>query len=181
MRRYIAIRYIPKDSKEVRFDDVQAVVYLEANSCAIAYAGKANRHAWNYRFRNDEQRQSHIDRWVESLRTSKAHKEARRAEQKAFKHSYKVGDIFYNSWGYEQTNVDFYQVVAVTEKSVKVREIGQHAEETAFMSGRTTAKKDHFISEKVMTKKVCSDGSIPMRHGYCGPWDGQSKHYSCYA
>lgn len=181
MRRYIATRYIPKDSQEVRFDDVQAVVYVEANFCAIAYAGKANRHAWNYRFRNEEQRQNHITRWVEGLRESKARKEARRAEEKAFKHSYQVGDIFFNSWGYEQTNVDFYQVVAITAKSVKVREIGQQSEETGFMSGRTMAKKDHFISEKVMTKKVNSDGSIAMRHGYCGKWDGQAKHYSNYA
>ena len=36
----------------------------------------------------------------------------------------KVGDIFSASWGYEQTNNDFFQVIAlVGEKSVRVREI----------------------------------------------------------
>lgn len=36
----------------------------------------------------------------------------------------KVGDIFCASWGYEQTNNDFFQVVAlVGEKSVRVREV----------------------------------------------------------
>ena len=35
----------------------------------------------------------------------------------------KVGDIFRNSWGYEQTTVDFYQVVRVSAKSVWVRRI----------------------------------------------------------
>lgn len=36
----------------------------------------------------------------------------------------KVGDIFSASWGYEQTNNDFFQVVAlVGEKSVRVREV----------------------------------------------------------
>lgn len=29
---------------------------------------------------------------------------------------YKVGDIFYTSWGYEQTNIEFYQVVKATPK-----------------------------------------------------------------
>ena len=38
-------------------------------------------------------------------------------------HTYKVGDIFYSMWGYDQTNVDWYQVTAVGEKSVKIREI----------------------------------------------------------
>lgn len=36
----------------------------------------------------------------------------------------KVGDIFVSSWGFEQTNVDFFQVVALVGKcSVRVREV----------------------------------------------------------
>ena len=43
---------------------------------------------------------------------------------KANKYGVKVGDIFSASWGYEQTNVDFFQVVAlVGESSVRVREV----------------------------------------------------------
>lgn len=36
----------------------------------------------------------------------------------------KVGDFFYSSWGYDQTNIDFYKVVGITPsgKSVKVRQ-----------------------------------------------------------
>lgn len=33
----------------------------------------------------------------------------------------KVGDFFYSSWGYDQTNVDFYKVVGLTPKGVKVQ------------------------------------------------------------
>ncbi|MFS1350643.1 hypothetical protein ACLZX5_03715 [Enterococcus faecium] len=29
---------------------------------------------------------------------------------------YKVGDIFYSSWGYEQTNVTFWQIIKLTKK-----------------------------------------------------------------
>lgn len=36
----------------------------------------------------------------------------------------KVGDVFYTSWGYDQTNVDFYQVVAITEGGCYIRPIG---------------------------------------------------------
>ena len=36
-------------------------------------------------------------------------------------HSVKLGDWFYCSWGYDQTNVDFYKVVGVTPKSVKIQ------------------------------------------------------------
>ena len=33
----------------------------------------------------------------------------------------KVGDFFVSIWGYDQTNVDFYKVIAVTAKSARVQ------------------------------------------------------------
>lgn len=43
---------------------------------------------------------------------------------RANKYGVKIGDIFSASWGWEQTNVDFFQVVAlVGETSVRVREV----------------------------------------------------------
>lgn len=51
-------------------------------------------------------------------------KEKTAAQPKANKYGVKVGDLFYASWGWEQTNVDFFQVVAlVGESSVRVREV----------------------------------------------------------
>lgn len=35
----------------------------------------------------------------------------------------KVGDIFRMSWGFDQTNVDYFQVVRLTPKGAVVREI----------------------------------------------------------
>lgn len=56
---------------------------------------------------------------AENGKTTKAPK----AEKKN-KYGVKVGDIFSSSWGYEQTNVDFFQVIAlVGECSVRVREV----------------------------------------------------------
>jgi len=46
------------------------------------------------------------------------------AERKAVPNPFKVGMIFENSWGYEQTNVDYYEVVRVTPRGVYVRPIG---------------------------------------------------------
>ena len=42
----------------------------------------------------------------------------------ANKYGVKVGDLFYTSWGYEQTNVNFFQVIGLKgEASVIVREV----------------------------------------------------------
>lgn len=35
----------------------------------------------------------------------------------------KVGDVFHMSWGYDQTNNDFFQVVAVTAKKARIVEV----------------------------------------------------------
>jgi hypothetical protein len=37
----------------------------------------------------------------------------------------KLGDILYSSWGYDQTNIDFYKVVKVSEFSVWIQELGK--------------------------------------------------------
>ena len=44
--------------------------------------------------------------------------------EKVNKYGVKVGDLFHSSWGYDQTNVEFYQVIAlVGECSVRVRQV----------------------------------------------------------
>ena len=45
--------------------------------------------------------------------------------------SVKVGDLFYSSWGYDQTNVEFFKVVGLTKsgKSAKIRQIGSKTKE----------------------------------------------------
>jgi len=60
-----------------------------------------------------------------------ARRAARKAERAAAKEankdliaSVKVGDVFSMSWGYDQTNVDFFQVIAkVGKESVRVRQV----------------------------------------------------------
>jgi len=74
---------------------------------------------------------------------------------KNMENPYKVGDIFYDSWGYEQTNIDFYQVVEVTPKSIKLREIaGDLFETNRGDSGRTKPLADQFVSEEILVKSV---------------------------
>lgn len=99
----------------------------------------------------------------------------------------KKGDIFYNSWGYDQTNIDWYQVVEVTKtgKSVKIKRINARVKENGFMSGLSTPLKGKFTKgEKVLTKRIRVSGdevNLPMPHGWCPKWDGKPKQSSWYA
>ena len=59
---------------------------------------------------------------------------------------YKVGDIFYSSWGYEQTNVTFWQIIKLTKKTAWFRPIKkQTVKNYTSMSGETMPIPNEFI------------------------------------
>lgn len=87
-----------------------------------------------------------------------------------------VGDVFESSWGYDQTNVDYYEVVGFTPsgKSVKLRKIGAIGVpgSDGFMSRRVVANPGSFNPNgRVITKllKRAADDSWRARDGK-SPW-----------
>jgi hypothetical protein len=76
------------------------------------------------------------------------------------KHDVKVGDIFQCSWGYDQTNIDYYEVTRVMASMVEVREIAATREETAWLQGECVPAPGHYIGEP-MRKRVAVYGSGP--------------------
>jgi len=66
---------------------------------------------------------------------------------KSNKYGVNIGDIFYISWGYDQTNVNFFQVIElVGNVSVRIKEISdEHVQSNCNMSGYVKAVKDKFI------------------------------------
>jgi hypothetical protein len=50
--------------------------------------------------------------------------ERKQKAKELFQMPYKVGDILHHSWGYDQTNCDFYQVVEAKKASVILKKIG---------------------------------------------------------
>lgn len=91
----------------------------------IAFAGKAQKPLWHYRFRNEADRERRIEETADSRRKALAYKQKAQEERRTFRHSLQVGDILVSTWGYDQTNVNFYEVVAAGDKEVTIREIGQ--------------------------------------------------------
>ena len=69
-----------------------------------------------------------------------------------YEHGYKVGDILYISWGYEQTNLDFFKVVAVTEKSIRIVEISMKVKEQKGVSSMSRDVKFDTTTARVLEK-----------------------------
>ena len=59
----------------------------------------------------------------------------------------KIGDLFHASWGYDQTNETFFQVVNVGGKTIEVREIAGQSKYDGPMCGHTKPTPNHFVSE----------------------------------
>jgi hypothetical protein len=70
-------------------------------------------------------------------------------------HNLKVGDVLYASWGYEQTIVDFYQVVEVdTDRTIRVRAICENPTQTYKSGGTTVPQINVFKDAEILTRRV---------------------------
>lgn len=70
---------------------------------------------------------------------------------KANKYGIKVGDLFVCSWGWEQTNVNFFQVIElVGTASVRVREVYPEVVEETAVSGMSCNRKYRIPDEGEM-------------------------------
>ena len=190
-------RYIPENSQPITRVGLPAIVYTytakDGKPAAIAYQGKSNKNTWHYRFMTEEQQTRRIDQFFNDVAEREDMKNARKAEKLSFTHGYKVGDILYSSWGYDQTNIEFYQVTATTEKTVTFREIMQDGTAEHFMSASVTPRPNDFKpNEKEYTRKVTpayngGKGSVNFADfpgGYMKrlyEFDGTPKHASYYA
>lgn len=58
-----------------------------------------------------------------------------------------VGDVFYSSWGYDQTNVDWYEVVGRTKASVRLRKIGAKRVELGSGHDRVMPAVGQYLSD----------------------------------
>ena len=99
----------------------------------------------------------------------------------------KINDILVSSWGYDQTNVDFYQVVKVSKCFAELMPIvGGYVE----CSDRGTDKVVPILSERlhysqydnpepILRRKISSShGEIYIRISSCQyarPWNGQPQ------
>jgi len=115
----------------------------------------------NYCFQSNEKLDNYIqemsgrfDSWIQI-------KKERRVERSSVDMSkVKIGDILYSSWGYDQTNIDFYQVVEKKNKSVVIRQIASKItdDDAGCMSNYVQPVKDHFIGTELM-KRICNYGN----------------------
>lgn len=119
--------------------------------------------------------------WGDEESAPAAPKEVPSKTEPASTSAVKKGDIFVCSWGYDQTNIDFYEVVAVskTGKSVKIDRM------TKERVGQTEGRyEDRVIpvatTGEVETRKIGRGykglPEINTKYGYATLWDGKPQN-----
>jgi len=160
-------RYIP-EGYELAWDDKDLAIqvyYREVPYCsAICFVGKAVKPTWQYRFKNGEQRQAEVTKTFKNVSDRLERKNQAKASKAvaSANHGVKVGDVFRSSWGYDQTNIDYYEVVAVTGKTATICRIGCLSDGTGWLQGESVPQLGAFIGKpfkKLIQKRSIESGS----------------------
>lgn len=166
--------YVPKGAVKIADKQSDAVAYVREykNSLGslrvqvVIFWGKQNKPLTNFTYGSRKVAEIEIASNFESRRKTLDYKKGRVDAKKAFVHSYKVGDMLYTSWGYDQTNVEFFQIVDVRGKHVMLRQIGGDSEEKGYMTGECSPTKDSFLSRSCVNesnepfRRLAQEGGI---------------------
>ena len=199
-------RFRPNGLNETLTDNFGIEVFYSTElKKAIFYAGKSSKYLWFFRFGSIDDMVKQIYKSINykiRIETEKLQKkEAQKKVMDTFKASdyFSVGDVIVNTWGWEQTNVDFYQVVDVLNKKIRVKEIGAKIVENSMyshgMACELVPAKDSFVEEGRKTEYLLSlkpdvnkTGDVtacricnPESYYYFRKWDGRSEYCSWYA
>lgn len=130
------------------------------------------------------------DEWLEGCKRMVDRDEAVKVERKAAKSDavakmraeIKVGTILHYSWGYDQTQCEYFEVIERRGAVAVIREIGSRTKEgsESFMSDSQIPMPGKFIGPPL--RKIIGAYGIAMDHGTATPTDPNKAHYrSWYA
>ncbi len=141
----------------------------------IAFQGKSNKPLWHYRFKDEGQRERKIEETIRSRRLSLEGKQRRQQERKEFQHSLKKGDILSSSWGYDQTNIDFYEVTDVKGKQVVLREISSKVVGDSGNYEKVVPVPGKYVGPPI--RKTPREGNSVSISSFqsASPWDGKPE------
>ena len=189
MKRQLS-RYIPQGYTPTTCpipDGLNVAVYEGQSTgsgkyLAIGYIGKQSKSTFHYAFGTEEKRRAHVEGFIAGQMKVAGIKAGWKAERNQ-PNMLKVGDILVWTWGYDQTNKDFFEVTAVHGVMIEMRGIGQEeTKSTGWMTGDVMPTVGAFLTDApVQTKRVIYGKQVSMEFGCCDLWDGQPEHYTAYA
>lgn len=145
---------------------------------AMCFIGTAAKPAWRYRFKTPEQRAAYMARQIENTKARAASMAAYKAKREV-PSRLEIGHILVTCWGYDQTNREFFKVIAKKgDRTVIVQELAQISEETGFLNGKCFPAEEFRTGSKPITCRVMHGDGIKVEGHHASLWDGHAKAYS---
>lgn len=168
--------------KVVRFD-VEKNGKIYPGCCC--FSGNSSKEYNRFYYHNSEDMEKAISNFKTNCESNEARKIANRKERSEYVPTSKPGDIFVSTWGWEQTNVDFYQLVEVNKKTGVFIEIGskmvEHGPGWSSMSAHVVADPEVKVGD-IFRKQILPGEIINLEsYKYCHKWDGSPEYMSWYA
>jgi len=140
---------------------------------------------YNHLFKSWDQAEAFIARILSAEADRIRQAEEQKRARAEFVHDYKPGDILVASWGWEQTNVDFYQVTDVpSPKSIGIRPIESRYTDKPTgnsMAGFVLPVPDSFSGDR-QVKRVNIGNQVRFEsYRYAHKWEGREQYSSWYA
>lgn len=99
-------------------------------------------------------------------------------------HPYNVGDVLVSSWGYDQTNIDFYIVLKVTPRTVTLRELNKEVVRRTDSSEHVAPVLGSYASEHTLKgRRPSACGMVNVGTNftqYARKWDGTPRYQTAF-
>jgi hypothetical protein len=185
------IQQCPPDAVMTERPELGAVYFTFSTGlgkpCAVGFTGRKGKPAFRYQFADETRRANYVGEWLKGLEENKRLDD----EMNMQAHPFKAGDILYNSWGYEQTNINWFKVLTCTDSTLVIQEVAamQTPQDNEHFNDRGTSvpNLDKVIGSprRVRIQRWRHSQQVTffvkICHGAGHLWDGKPKHYTSYA
>ena len=178
------IKFNGKKLGSVKFDKREDGKFI-----GVGYWGKSKKSFFYSLFNDMAELEIKIARFegqlIEREKVAIDRRNAQKLRNKAFKESIKVGSILCDSWGYEQTNVEFYEVLTMKGATITLKELSHEniKDSEGFMCSRVkpfTGEFRFMSNSKIETKRVVSDNVKMSDSVSLTLWDERPMYKSWY-
>lgn len=173
-----------KNGKLEEFHKLKIIVY-ECN--VLILRGRSSKPMVHYKFNTHESRSNFIDKKKKEVMEDIEREKKIQENNELEKQKFIPGAILYSSWGYEQTNVDFYIIIERKGSILLVQKIGKNkffdeCNNQVFDDRGSCMPDPDFKIGEPFRKRLGKHPSITLNtYSYARLWDGKPKYWSSYA
>lgn len=186
---------IPANATHEVFEEANAIAFFCPDGEAVqvrVFTGRAQRARTRFTARSVEAAHNTLEtRIVPRLVDERARRsmsaKAVAAKRAACVHAHQLGDILYTSWGYEQTNISFFEVTrVVSAQCIEVRlRNSQETEDCPGAFAGYAIPVEGYADKRTHRLTINPAGGFTVSRGFgkaqiLHSWDGKPKRYTAY-